>query len=148
MQPVAKYFIFPLTLFLILVSKPNCYAATLELMADSTKVPISYTIKADEVVLLAGMKLTLQYPEQLLQLTGSKKGKAFSSFLHVVNDKIPGKLIIVMASATGVTGKNLDIFTLNFTPLSPKIETNPIQLKQCQLMNENLKEIPCNLPQP
>ena len=46
--------------------------------------------------------------------------------MHIINDKTPGKLIIVTAGARGIQGKGMTILTLNFTVV--------IEIPEAQLM--------------
>ena len=46
--------------------------------------------------------------------------------MHIINDRTPGKLIIVMAGARGIQGKGMTILTLNFTVV--------IEIPEAQLM--------------
>ena len=45
--------------------------------------------------------------------------------MHIINDRTPGKLIIVTAGARGIQGKGMTILTLNFTVV---IEIPKVQL--------------------
>ena len=46
--------------------------------------------------------------------------------MHIINDRTPGKLIIVTAGAPGIQGKGMTILTLNFTVV--------IEIPEAQLM--------------
>ena len=46
--------------------------------------------------------------------------------MHIINDRTPGKLIIVTAGARGIQGKGMTILTLNFTVV--------IEIPEAQLM--------------
>jgi hypothetical protein len=64
---------------------------------------LQLTVAIDKVEKLAGLKISLAYPDKTLRFKPAAKTKATSSFMYVVNDKQPGKLIIVMASAKGIS---------------------------------------------
>jgi hypothetical protein len=57
--------------------------------------------------------------------------------MHIINDRTPGKLIIVTAGARGIQGKGMTILTLNFTVV--------IEIPEVQLMGDDLKEIECKV---
>lgn len=124
------------------------FAAELSIVSKRQESTSNYTLKVDGIEKLAGLKISLSYPEEL-QYKAAQKGNDFKSFLHVVNDKVPGKIIVVMASAKGVTGKDLPLFTLNFSDSEPMKAppSSPLRITGCELMSEELKEIPCKIPE-
>jgi len=132
------------TLAFYLTESAPLQAANLNLMATSTPNSEVLVVQIDKVEKLAGMKLTLDYPARFLEYKSAQKASAFNAFMQVVNDKKPGRLILVMASATGVSGENLKIFELTFSKsaqdLPPTLKIAPAE---CQLMSESLQEIPC-----
>jgi len=75
---------------------------------------INVPVMIDTVDNLAGVKIVLQYDKTLLTYKSSARTKQTSSLMHIVNDKKPGILIIVMAGAKGIKGKNFSIFSLEF----------------------------------
>jgi len=66
--------------------------------------------------------------------------------MHIVNDKKPGKLIIVMAAAKGIKGENFPILNLTFEIKKGLTEnqTTIIKIDEVQLMSDQLKEVKCN----
>ena len=63
--------------------------------------------------------------------------------MHIVNDKKPGILIIVMAGARGIKGENFPIFTL-FFQISSKVTgrtESKLKITESQLMSDKLKNI-------
>jgi hypothetical protein len=130
--------------FIYLTESTPLQAANLMLSTTSALGSEVLTLEIDKVEKLAGMKLTIDYPARFLEYKAAQKATAFNSFMQVVNDKNPGRLILVMASATGVSGENLKIFELTF---SKKMQDLPSTLKiaptECQLMSDSLQEIPC-----
>jgi len=75
------------------------------------------------------------------------KTKQTDSLMHVVNDKKPGQVIVVMAGARGIKGKNVPIFTLTFD-VKAGLKGNhatKIAVTEVQLMSDQLKEIKCNV---
>jgi hypothetical protein len=119
-------------------------AANLVLLTNTTPNSEVLTLQIDKVEKLAGMKLTLDYPARFLEYKSAQKAPAFNAFMQVVNDKKPGRLILVMASATGVSGENLKIFELTFSKSAKDLPSSlQIAPAECQLMSESLQEIPC-----
>jgi hypothetical protein len=129
----------------LLCSPLICQAATgahLSLVPKSEEAPGTVTLTIDKVEKLAGMKVTITYDKNLLTFVKAEKAKGLASFMHVVNDKTPGLVIIVMASASGVSGTDLPLLHLEFTPTGPGAGSKrTLSVSQIQLMNENLQEI-------
>ncbi len=67
--------------------------------------------------------------------------------MHIVNDKKPGRLIVVMAGAKGISGKNFSIISLTFKVKKDlkSNHTTGISFPGIQLMSDQLKEIPCSI---
>ena len=104
---------------------------------------IEVPVKLEGVENLAGMKLVLSYDSEVLQFQGERKPAAAQSLMHIVNPKIPGKLIVVMAGAKGIQIKNGPIIYLIFK-VSDKIGTQkkiPIKIEEVQLMTDQLKNL-------
>ncbi len=122
--------------------------AQLSLVPQSPENPGNIALVIDHAEKIAGLKIIFTYDSNLLSFVKATKAKATSSFMHVVNDKSPGKIIVVMASAKGITGDNLPLLHLEFTRTEnfpDKVRT--ISVNQVQLMDENLKEIKGNNPE-
>ncbi len=124
--------------------------ANLKFMPETSGNQLRFSLVIDHAVQIAGMKITIVYDRKLLTFKSAEKSPATSSFMHVVNDKTPGKIIIVMASAKGITGDKVPLLHLEFTKF-PHTDTDKkmqtITVTQIQLMNEKLKEIKTNLPE-
>lgn len=119
-------------------------AANLVLSITSSGGSEVIELQIDKVEKLAGMKFTIDYPARFLEYKAAQKASAFNSFMQVVNDKKPGRLILVMASATGISGENLKIFELTFTRSTQNLPSSlKIEPGECQLMSESLQAIPC-----
>lgn len=125
---------------------------------DATEIRISpHTVRSgeiidiplivDEVDNLAGLKLVLAYDPEVLVFKKGAKSKETDALMHIVNDKKPGSLIIVMAGAKGIQGKNFPVFTVTFEAKKGLKEnrTTTISITEVQLMSDQLKEIKCNL---
>lgn len=99
----------------------------------------------DEINNLAGLKLILHYDKDILIYKEGEKSPALQSLMHIINDKTPGKLIIVMAGARGIKGKRMTVLTLTFKireGIAGK-RTTAIEIPEVQLMSDDLKEIEC-----
>lgn len=101
----------------------------------------------DAVENLAGVKLSLSYDPKVLTFQKADKTKATTSLMHIVNDKKPGVLIIVMAGARGIKGKNFPLLLLHFEAKVPeKIpHKTEITVKEIQLMSDQLKDLPAQV---
>ena len=101
-------------------------------------------VMIDKVDNLAGIKLAITYDKDLLTFKKADKSKQTSSLMHVVNDKNPGKLIVVMAGARGIKGGNFHIVTLTFdVSKNADVSKKPSQMEisEVQMMTDQLKNI-------
>jgi len=108
---------------------------------------IDLPIMMDQVDNLAGVKLVMEYDAKILSFQKGARTSHTDSFMHVINDKKPGRLIIVMAGAKGIKGKAFPLLTLTFKVkegLKKGITTQPV-LTEIELMTDKLKEIKCDL---
>lgn len=104
-------------------------------------------VMVDGVENLAGVKLSLSYDPRVLTFKKAEKTRATTSLMHIVNDKKPGVLIIVMAGARGIKGKKFPLLRLSFeakTPDNLPHETK-IEVKEIQLMSDQLKDLPAKI---
>ncbi len=101
----------------------------------------------DQTANLAGVKLILHYNKELLAFQEGVKSQSTQSLMHIINDKTPGKLIIVMAGARGIQGKEMTILTLTFAIKKGLTgnQTTTIEAPEVQLMGDDLKEIECKV---
>ena len=108
---------------------------------------IQAPIIIDQVGNLAGVKLILHYDKELLTFKEGARSPGTQSLMHIINDKTPGKLIIVMAGARGVQGKDMTILTLTFAVKKGLTgnHTTVIEIPEVQLMGDDLKEIECKV---
>ncbi len=92
---------------------------------------------------LAGVKLVIAYDKELLIFKEGNASKIARSLMCVINDKNPGRLIIVMAGAKGISGKDLPLLTLTFEIKKdlPGAHTLRLDLLENQLMSDQLKEL-------
>ena len=133
------------SLLIAVVFASPLVAATLEFSQSKTTPRLHYTLSIDKVSKLAGLKIVVNYPKTQIKFIDARKLEPTSSFLHVVNSKQPGRLIIVMASARGVSGSDLALLDLSFSRLQRGMKPvrGQLSISTCQLMSETLKKISC-----
>jgi cohesin domain-containing protein len=104
---------------------------------------LTIPIRIDSVDNLAGIKLVIRYDKNLLTYKKADKTEHTSSLMHIVNDKNPGVLILVMAGPKGIKGKDFSIINLTFNVKSGLKGNHTTQLKitESQLMSDLLKDI-------
>jgi hypothetical protein len=104
---------------------------------------IEIPVMIDEAVKLAGVKLVLSYDAKALTYREGHKTKDTAPLMHIINDKNPGRLIVVMAGARGVSGKNFPLVLLKFEIKkdAPLPSQTRLEITEMQLMNEDLKDI-------
>jgi len=105
--------------------------------------PINIPIMIDQIDNLAGLKLVLKYDPKVLIYKKTTKTDQASSLMHIANDKKPGLLIIVMAGAKGIKGKEFPLLLLTFD-IKKGLKSNHttrIDITGVQLMSDRLKEI-------
>ena len=104
--------------------------------------PIDIPIMVDEVDNLAGVKLVMTYDPEILTYKAGMKTKETESLMHIVNDRKPGTLIVVMAGARGIKGKEFPIFRLTFDVKKDIKEslTTQISITESQIMGDDLRE--------
>jgi hypothetical protein len=107
---------------------------------------IDIPIMIDLVENLAGVKLVMTYDPELLTFNKGAKTKQTDSLMHIVNDKKPGLLIVVMAGARGIKGKDFPLLTLTFAVKEGLKGNHATQIKitEVQLMSDKLKDIKCS----
>lgn len=137
-----------LLLISIFFSASTCFAASIYSVPRSDGEHVRVSIDIDKVTKLAGLKVSISYDQNALQFMEASKTKATTSLMHVVNDNTPGRLIIVMAGAKGISGENLSIMDLEFRPVSdPGRASGIIKIEEIQLMDENLHDIQATILQ-
>jgi len=106
---------------------------------------IDIPIMIDQIDNLAGLKLVLKYDPKILIYKKTTKTDQTASLMHIVNDKKPGLLVVVMAGPKGIKGKKLSIFSLTFETKKglKSNHTTSIKITEVQLMNDQLKDIEC-----
>jgi hypothetical protein len=104
---------------------------------------VEIPVMIDEAVKLAGVKLIIAYDKNLLIYREGTRTKQTGSLMHIINDKNPGRLIVVMAGARGVSGKKFPLVLLKFEIKkdAPVPSQARLDITEMQLMNEDLKDI-------
>ncbi len=147
-----NFFLIPafILFFTLCVVPAACLAGNVHLsfVRNNVANPGKVSLVIDRSEKIAGLKLTLVYDRKGLSFKKVDRTKATSSFMHVVNDKNPGKLIIVMASARGISGENVALFDLEFSGIAEgAVPKGTISVTQVELMDENLQEITGDKPE-
>ena len=104
-------------------------------------------VSVDKVDNLAGIKLAITYDKNILKFVKAEKTTHTANMLYVVNDKVPGRLIIVMAATKGIAGKDMKLVQMTFELLKDvkKEEKVTLQISEAELMSDKLKRIEINL---
>ena len=127
--------VFPLSAGAVEISIPARTVKT----GQSVTVPVMI----DQVDNLAGVKLVLKYDAGVLKFKKASKTGQTSSLMHIVNDRKPGILIVVMAGAKGIKGKNFSILSIDFETQKglKSNHTTRIEITEVQMMSDRLKTI-------
>jgi hypothetical protein len=104
---------------------------------------VEIPVMVDQVENLAGIKLLITYDSEILVFEKAEKTKETSSLMHIVNDKVPGRLILVMAGPTGIKGKGIALATLTFeiNKNIRGIRKTQLAITEVQMKNDQLKDI-------
>ena len=150
MDRVLARFIFLFFVGVITIS-PASFASGAQLYISSLQgkpgQSINIPLMLDEVDNLAGVKIVMKYDTGILTFIKGTRTKQTSSLMHIINDKKPGLLIVVMAGAKGVKGKKFPILNLTFAikkDLKGSHSTS-LEITEAQLMSDKLKDISCDI---
>ena len=104
---------------------------------------VEIPVNLEKVENLAGLKLVLAYDSNHLQFQKERKPPVAQSLMHIVNPKIKGKLIVVMAGAKGIQVKNGPIIYLTFKVSNKVVPPKkiPIKIEEVQVMTDQLKNL-------
>ena len=108
---------------------------------------VDIPIMIDQVDNLAGLKLVIKYDPKILTFKKGVKTKHSDSLMHIINDKKPGRLIVVMAGAKGIRGKDFPILNLTFK-IKAGLKGNHvinIEISDLEMMSDQLKDITCRV---
>ena len=116
------------------------YAPAVSAAAGET---ITVPVMIEGLENLAGLKLVINYDETVLTYAGGAKTPAAAAFMHVVNDRKPGRLVLVMAGAQGIGGQKIAIFAFRFTAAGDirKETMTELHIVESQLVSADLKNI-------
>ena len=111
---------------------------------------IDVPIMIDQVENLAGIKLVIKYDQKLITFKNATKTKQTTPLMHIVNDKKPGELIIVMAGAQGIKGKKIVLLKLTFKATANLKKKTKVILKidKTEMMSDQLKYLKCTTKLP
>jgi len=106
---------------------------------------ITVPVMISQVDNLAGLKMVIKYDPRILTFKKGQKTKQSNSLMHIINDKKPGRLILVMAGARGIKGRDFAIMNLTFKIKGkPKgKQTTTIGISDVEMMSDQLKQIAC-----
>jgi len=139
-----------LSVFFVSMAQPTS-AMTLQIPGTFAKAgeTLTLSIKLDAVENLAGIKLVMGYNADILTYKNAKKTEITASLMHVINDRVPGKLIIVMAGARGIKGTDVTLMTLTFEVKKSSKKQDPaktaVTISDVQLMTDKLEELSCDI---
>jgi hypothetical protein len=105
---------------------------------------VEVPLMIDDIANLAGVKIVMKYDASILTYKGAVKTEKTTSLMHIVNDKKPGILIIVMAGPRGIKGQKFSIINLSFETAKDmkKSVKTLFTITEVQLMSDQLKDVP------
>jgi hypothetical protein len=146
----ARIFLFLFGAVLLGISVSNALGAELHVpeVAGMKGTVVKLAVSVDKIDNLAGVKLAMTYAHDVLKFIKAEKTSHTANMLQVVNDKVPGRLIIVMAAAKGIAGENVPLVELSFELLQDvkKEDKVMVQITEAELMGDNLKRIEMKSP--
>jgi hypothetical protein len=138
-----------LNLIIALALESTIWATEIRIPPLSAKPgeTLQVPVMVDEIDNLAGVRIVLKYEPDILVYRQGTKTKDTDSLMHIINDKNPGILIVVMAGAKGIKGKEFPILLLTFEikQEAKGTHTTKINITDAQLMSDDLKEIKCSV---
>ena len=148
---INRYFLIPaaaVLLIFILVAAPSAAELKIPAAAGTKGDVVKLHVTVDEIVNLAGIKLVMTYDQKILKFVKAEKTAHTANMLYVVNQRVPGRLIIVMATTKGIAGKDVPLVHMSFELLKniTKEEKISLQISEAELMSDKLKRIKVNFP--
>jgi hypothetical protein len=147
-----KLWIAPCILLIYTIVAPQlCLAESrLTLPVHHEKDAIEATLTVEPAERIAGIKAVFTYDARSVTFKEARKSEATASFLHVVNDRTPGRLVIVLASATGISAERVElchlVFDLNDHQQPPPAPL--IALEDIEIIDDLLNKIEISPPLP
>jgi hypothetical protein len=136
-------------IYTVIAPEPCLAGSSLILPVQREENRIEATLMVEQAERIAGIKAVFTYDERSLRFTEARKSEATASFLHVINDRTPGRLVIVLASATGISGERVGLCHLVFDRIEHQPSSSPmIALEAIEIIDERLNEIDISLPLP
>ncbi len=104
---------------------------------------LNVPIMIDKADNLAGVKLVINFDKEILKFKEGNTTPSTRSLMNVINDKVPGRLIVVMAGAKGISGKDLTLLVLTFEVKASTAgeRSTRLDIVETQLMTDQLKEV-------
>ena len=104
---------------------------------------LNVPIMIDKADNLAGVKLVINFDKDILKFKEGNTTPSTRSLMNVINDKVPGRLIVVMAGAKGISGKDLTLLVLTFEVKANMAaeRSTKLDIVETQLMTDQLKEV-------
>ena len=132
---------------LIFISAPSAAELSIPAVTGTKGEVVKLHVSVEKIDNLAGIKLVMTYDKNILKFIKAEKTTHTANMLYVVNDKVPGRLIIVMAATKGIAGKDLKLVQMSFELLQDvkKEEKVTLQISEAELMSDKLKRIEINL---
>lgn len=96
---------------------------------------------------VAGLKMTIGYDADVMTFVRADKLADANGMMYVVNDRQPGKLIVVMAGAKGVETPKVALLDLVFQirqPIHNDMNTH-VHLMDVEAKSDQLKSVPLQL---
>lgn len=124
-------------------------ASAVEFYIPALKAPsgqaVDVPLMIDEVENMAGLKVVMKYDPKLLTFQKGIKTKHADSLMHIINDKKPGVLIVVMAGARGIKGREFAVMNLWFETRGglQADQATTIEITEIEMMSDQLKDVPC-----
>jgi hypothetical protein len=147
---IPKSFVIVFAALLLNFGAANAFGADLHVSAVAGKqgTVVKLAVSVDKVDNLAGIKLSLAYNKDVLKFVKAEKTSYTANMLHVVNDKVPGRLIIVMAAARGFAGEKAPLVEMSFELLQDVKEEDKVrvQITEAELMSDKLQKIDIKSP--
>ncbi len=141
------FFTFYFLVFLIPILISISEAATLSVPPTHGKPgeTVSIPIEIREGKGLAGLKLILVYDKDVLSYKSYKVSPLLQDKQVLVNPKESGRIIFVMAGATGIQKEEGPLITLDFEITSPPTSNKgpySLELENVEMLDEKIKPIP------
>jgi hypothetical protein len=137
-----------ITLFIFLAVIP---ARAAEVTVGSAKgkagSEIQLPLSFDKTDNMAGVKIVLTYNQDMLEFLKAEKTESSQGLMHIVNSTVPGRIVLVMAGATGIKGENLVFCNLYFR-IKEKLTSAfqaQIRIVEAEAKSDQLKNIQLEL---